>query len=721
MRLLQLNPNGTEESALDFHPVITVVSGLGPAGRAMVVKAVEALPRGTDPGCGGLVEAHGVMLDLTVDTLAMLDLQHQLDVLVQRADLPGSGGPAPAGQTAAGATTRMSVEQFLTATPPGLYPELDAARAGQLDALEALSILRDAVERSRRDLRDAMAKRERAVIALEDAQQAWAAVSAVGDDGEADDGESDAAITFNAREVAQRRAELEPRIDELPADLARIDRGLDELSAIDTRPVQVLLEALRNPTPVEYVASDRARELADQFVELQSAVNELEQKLEEQGRGPATAMQRLEDARRELAAAEKAMAKPELSPEDVAELEAVHEEVLEAEQKASGFGRRGQKKLDEVMAKQQAVLDRVGFPTWSAYVMGAGLLAIDPVAEQRLERARFDLEAAEAHWAQISAAIEADPKHSGLIDELETVYLEAFDLLEGEEPEDLETALRELKVPKREVTTEELVDALAYQLELVGLDLGDNPGEDRTIVVAEAFLEETALLTQRIDELKAERAEAEHELASAEHELSTLPEVDVDLIDDETIDLTDAAFEARGWSAGGPTEEDLEQLEVEVDTAREDEQDAAEALEAREALVDAATQVEAVATSRLMRIAAELAEQAATSPPSSDPGFEVTAGDDEADAGQEAIEFYLLNRLAALRNITYAGSVPLLLDDALLGVDPEEIRQLLTRLERMAEAVQIIYLTDDETVTAWALAAGFERAAVVDAPPVFAE
>jgi hypothetical protein len=48
------------------------------------------------------------------------------------------------------------------------------------------------------------------------------------------------------------------------------------------------------------------------------------------------------------------------------------------------------------------------------------------------------------------------------------------------------------------------------------------------------------------------------------------------------------------------------------------------------------------------------------------------------------------------------------------------VRQLLSRLERMAEAVQIIYLTDDETVTAWALAAGFERAAVVDAPEVFA-
>lgn len=715
MRLIQLNPNGTEESALDFHPVITIVNGLGPSGREMVLHAVEAIPRGADPGCGGLVEAHGIMLDLTVETLAMLDLNQDIQVLVRGTDLPVGLGAS--GQPISGATTRMSVEQFLDTTPPGVHPELDAARAGQLDAREALSILQGAVDRSRQDHREAMARRERAVVALEDAQRAWAAVAAKQQ--QEDDADTEA-LTFNAREVAERRAELEPRIEELRAELARIDRGLAELSAIDTRPVQVLLDALRNPTPVEYVSSDRAAELADEFVRLQRAVNELEQKLEDQGRGPASAMQRLEDARAELAAAERAMAKPELSPEDVAELEAVHEAVLEAEQKASGFGRRGGKRLDEALEKQQAVLDRVGFPTWSAYVMGAGLLAIDPVAEQRLEKARFEVEAAEAHWAQISAAIEADPEHSRLLDELEAVYLEAFDLLEGEEPDDVETALRELKVPKREVTTEELVDALAYQLELVGLDLGDNPSEDRTIVVAEAFLEETATITQRVEELRAERTEAEHELAAAEHELSTLPEVDVDALDDETIDLTDATFEARGWSAGGPTEEDLEQLELEVDAAREEEQDAADALEAREALVDAAVQVEAVATSRLMRIAAELAEQTAGPPPSSDPGFDVHPSDEDADAEQEAIEFYLLNRLASLRNISYAGSVPLVVDDALAGVDPEEVRQLLSRLERIAEAVQVIYLTDDETVTAWALSAGFERAAVVDAPPAFA-
>ena len=41
-----------------------------------------------------------------------------------------------------------------------------------------------------------------------------------------------------------------------------------------------------------------------------------------------------------------------------------------------------------------------------------------------------------------------------------------------DEQADLENALRAVRVPKAEVTQDELVDALAYQLELVGLQLG---------------------------------------------------------------------------------------------------------------------------------------------------------------------------------------------------------------------------------------------------------
>ena len=89
MRLLQINPNGSDESALDFHPMVTVVQGLGPSGRDLVLSVARSLPLGGDPGVGGLLEAHGVLLDLSGETLGLLDLASEADVLIGAGDVPG--------------------------------------------------------------------------------------------------------------------------------------------------------------------------------------------------------------------------------------------------------------------------------------------------------------------------------------------------------------------------------------------------------------------------------------------------------------------------------------------------------------------------------------------------------------------------------------------------------------------------------------------------------
>ena len=58
-----------------------------------------------------------------------------------------------------------------------------------------------------------------------------------------------------------------------------------------------------------------------------------------------------------------------------------------------------------------------------------------------------------------------------------------------------------------------------------------------------------------------------------------------------------------------------------------------------------------------------------------------------------------------------AARCPWLLDDALLGLDEDEVNHVLGRLERMAEAVQVIVLSDDPLASSWAHLAGDERAA----------
>ena len=83
----------------------------------------------------------------------------------------------------------------------------------------------------------------------------------------------------------------------------------------------------------------------------------------------------------------------------------------------------------------------------------------------------------------------------------------------------------------------------------------------------------------------------------------------------------------------------------------------------------------------------------------------------------EEIEWYLLARLAAQRAVCLGGSLPLLLDDALEGLDEDQLGHVLGRLERMADAVQVIVVSDDPLAASWALMAGQDRAAVIHQQP----
>jgi exonuclease SbcC len=80
----------------------------------------------------------------------------------------------------------------------------------------------------------------------------------------------------------------------------------------------------------------------------------------------------------------------------------------------------------------------------------------------------------------------------------------------------------------------------------------------------------------------------------------------------------------------------------------------------------------------------------------------------------EEIEWYLLARLAEQRAVSFAGSVPLVLDDPFLGLDGDAPVRLVSRLERMAAAVQVIVLSDDPNLATWAGGLGPDRALVVD-------
>jgi uncharacterized protein YhaN len=70
-------------------------------------------------------------------------------------------------------------------------------------------------------------------------------------------------------------------------------------------------------------------------------------------------------------------------------------------------------------------------------------------------------------------------------------------------------------------------------------------------------------------------------------------------------------------------------------------------------------------------------------------------------------------RVAGQRGVSYAGSLPLVLDDVLGTLDEIDVVRVLERLERMADTVQVVLLSDQPDVVGWVRRLPPERASLV--------
>ena len=89
MRILRLIHDGAY--ALEFHPYVTVVTGLDDDQRAEIIEAFRGAATGRAASLAGLIEAHGVVLDLDRRSLQLLELEGlDVDLVVGVDDLPGA-------------------------------------------------------------------------------------------------------------------------------------------------------------------------------------------------------------------------------------------------------------------------------------------------------------------------------------------------------------------------------------------------------------------------------------------------------------------------------------------------------------------------------------------------------------------------------------------------------------------------------------------------------
>ena len=258
MRLLQLTLDPERDAVLELHGAMTVVTGMSDRERQRLIRIVTAVAKGDDPGAPGLVEAHGVVLDLTSEVLAMLDTGADVDPLVRRRDLPGAQpvllDDGAVGREGDDEPSVDPAETVLTSTPQGSNPDLDRVRRRLHDAVQTREVLQEAAARAARDLDAAGRDRRRAAEHLDAADQRAAAPLG----------------------PEHRTGPAAVEVDELEAAIAHIEAGVAELEGLDIRPIAVLLDAIENPGPVEEVPSPRAQALADRFVALQGQVAVLE-------------------------------------------------------------------------------------------------------------------------------------------------------------------------------------------------------------------------------------------------------------------------------------------------------------------------------------------------------------------------------------------------------------------------------------------------------------
>jgi hypothetical protein len=271
------------------------------------------------------------------------------------------------------------------------------------------------------------------------------------------------------------------------------------------------------------------------------------------------------------------------------------------------------------------------------------------------------------------------------------------------------------------------LDALPALAEPIA-DPGSGDAHDQARTLREARWAEVSAAQEAV--AAAEDAVARHREASA-----SLATLEADLaaagVEEEQAAAAVADAEADVALANGPAFDAAVAQAAEAEAAlaraaaRVDEAERALAsftAESGVATLLAAAEERAAAAERAVTEAAAAEQATAASLAEVDAAFAAaSAAEEQALAEAEAVDraqllddldWNLLSRLAALRSVGLAGSVPLVLDDPFAVLDDDELARVLDRLASMADAVQIVLITDREAAVAWAAQAGSERALV---------
>ncbi len=427
-------------------------------------------------------------------------------------------------------------------------------------------------------------------------------------------------------------------------------------------------------------------------------------------------------------------------PETIRRLEEVREEIFAAGDR--GIRRapgRAKRRLAELRAEEAVLLDRLGFDTYSAYIMGISSVRADVDRSNRMARAEDEVARIRAELDELRSGSPGDAELERVAAELEGLVLVASRDLD---PTGSLPALEGLDPASRAELVYELIEALRNRR------VAPSGVEDPAVRAAADALH-TALVeaappgpdADAIGPVPPPASAPVEDLLAAADAWSSWQRGIVAWREDaiarlEAIDREIEQVDAGDRSAGDPVAEWAE-LESALDSALDRLGAAQERVRVpRGSDRRGGTAPRGRARPAQPRAAAAGSDRRSRSGPSrlvgpgvGDPEHRAVrrargAGHDRPerrgrddldrrrDDGQDA-HWELLRRLARQRRVSFVGSLPLLV----IGVGPSGSRdEVQARLARMSDLVQIVLVSDDDDVAAWVHGLG-ATASVLDVAP----
>jgi hypothetical protein len=725
MKLVRIDRPAPSGAPLEFHHRVTVLAGVSPELRRRLVQTFRAFAGPEDPECSGVIEVSGVRLALDRATLDQLRLDPALDPVLSLADDAVSSPP--------GASSPPLAAQPPVPSPAGQAPPL-------IPSAEPVSpwVVRAPRDRAtlRAELRQVAAERTRLGQRMEETRRGLDSFSRASLDvvrGQIDALEVRRAELrraweeANAARVTLRRELLE----QIAAARSAVDadRGADPAAVEAARSrLAGLLDVPARPDPV-------AARLAD---ELAAALEDVLRRSAEHGNAQdrlAEIEQEVVSAREALAGAEQDAGAP-LDPAVVRRLEEVRDEIFGGDERGVRLGSsKGKRRIQELRAEEAVLLDRLGFDTYSAYVMGIPSLAKgDSGGQDRVASARDRLARAERSFESArSAATDAPPLEPllSLLARAESVLgtptrpghdlAEPLDL--AADVQRIIVRLRAHRVAGSDPNSAEVDDAAAAVAGLLGVDPSvDPPGRARGLVeAADRWLAGSAERAASVARSETVLTRLERQLAELdrapepERDVARWASVEADL--DAALDrLVDAEDRVRRHEESMDRLADLRAEEL---VLRERERDLLASLSAEDSASGPSDSEPGTpgppapgAPDRFGPSPPPFRGSVPDAPTPSVPGpSAVLSNHVEAARRPEDPHWSFVARLAEQRAVSFAGSVPMLVD-GLPRLEGERER-LLERMSAMGDLVQLVVISDDPAVRDWAAAQGPAAASVL--------